>query len=58
MSDANYKCPQCSGELVGEGTDYTCKQCNLNVTEVLEHLERNDGPLANIARQLREALAE
>lgn len=59
MSSADYDCPQCDGRLAADGADeYVCEDCGLNVTEVLEHLEDNDGPLADIATQLREGMAE
>lgn len=58
MSAAEYDCPQCNGNLSNGDGSYTCEDCGLNVTEVLEHLESNDGPLADIAEQLREGMAE
>lgn len=56
MSAANYKCPQCSGHLNGTDGEFECEDCGMNISEVLEHVSDRGGPLADVARQLQEAL--
>lgn len=57
MSAADYDCPQCDGRLAADGMDeFVCEDCGLNVTEVLEHVADRDGPLSDIARQLRKGM--
>lgn len=53
----SYTCPQCDGRLVADDAGaHVCDDCGLNMTDVLDHVEARDGPLADVAGQLREAL--
>lgn len=57
MTDKHYTCPQCEGRVVTDmGEEWVCEDCGLNVTEVLSHLAKNEGPLSDIAIQLHEIM--
>lgn len=58
MTKADYKCPQCGGRLSNGNGVYTCEDCGLNVTEVLERVADRDGPLADVAEQMQEGLGK
>lgn len=53
MTRADFDCPQCGGPLSNGDGSYTCENCGLNVTEILEHVADRNGPLADVADQLR-----
>lgn len=56
--ESQYTCPQCNGDLNSSNGDFVCRNCGLNVTDVLKHVIQRDGPLADVASQVKATMGK